>query len=494
MKSKKSWIAAGRFATISTGMLGVFSAAHAQPFVPGDLVVSRSVYMGSASTVVVGQNLPGGGQAIANGSYPNVFANESVDSSFGVTSPIFLDEIKTNGALDKVIAVPDSLLTTSFPSKSELALNLSQDHHSLTFMGYASPINHLDVSNSNTPNHFDPTNPVGTTVQRVIAQYNANGSVSATNVNSYSGNNGRAAIYANGNYYTVGNAGNGSGSPSQIVDNTGVQISKPGQSETTMVGNYSVTQNGYKADKPGKDNNFRGETIFNNTLYVTKGSGSNGIDTVYQVGNAGSLPTISNAANTPITIVTGFPTGLAKTNTAKFAPFGLFFANSDTLYVADEGDGTGTDANAGLEKWSKVNGVWHLDYTLQNGLNLGVQYSVNGLPTTLDPATTGLRNITGRVNSDGTVSIYAVTSTASGATDQGADPNKLVSITDQLNYTTSAQSLSEQFSILKSASYGEVLRGVAFAPTVPEPSSIAALLMGVAGLGFGVLKRRRSQV
>ena len=52
-------------------------------------------------------------------------------------------------------------------------------------------------------------------------------------------------------------------------------------------------------DKPGKDTNFRGLTIFDDTLYVTKGSGGNGVNTVYQVGPRGSLPTTSNAPGTP---------------------------------------------------------------------------------------------------------------------------------------------------------------------------------------------------
>ena len=51
-----------------------------------------------------------------------------------------------------------------------------------------------------------------------------------------------------------------------------------------------------------------------------------------------------------------------------------------------------------------------------------------GLPWA--PATDGLRNITGQVNRDGTVTIWGVTSTVSGNGDQGADPNKLVMITD----------------------------------------------------------------
>jgi hypothetical protein len=68
------------------------------------------------------------------------------------------------------------------------------------------------------------------------------------------------------------------------------------------VGTFSITQVNdpstgmpYASDKLGKDNNFRGLTLFNNTLYTTKGSGSNGVNTVYQVGATGSLPTLANA-------------------------------------------------------------------------------------------------------------------------------------------------------------------------------------------------------
>ena len=42
------------------------------------------------------------------------------------------------------------------------------------------------------------------------------------------------------------------------------------------------------------------------------------------------------------------------------------------------------------------------------------------------------------MNSNGTVTIWAVTSTVSANGDQGADPNMLVSITDTLANTTAA--------------------------------------------------------
>jgi phosphodiesterase/alkaline phosphatase D-like protein len=496
------------------GPVATFTDPTATTFAPGNLLVSSSIYSGNAGTVTVGSPLPGGGIANANGTYPNVWMNESQDGSFGVTSPIFLDQLTTSGtpvgSPFNVTAALGNTLATSFPSKSELSLNLSADGTAVTFMAYESGINALDVSNSNTPAVIDPTNPVPSVSQRAVAQIDANGNLQVTPVNAYSGNNGRAAILGStGDYYLVGNAGNGgkTGPVSSLSDNTGVQMVVPGGGpSTTVVGQVNGTfgqatgyQRGFAVglinpltglpygpdDKTGKDDNFRGETIFNNTLYVTKGSGGNGVDTVYQVGTPGSLPTFANAGTTPITVLPGFPSGLAAKdpNPQESYPFGIWFADANTLYVADEGmplktTGSGAvplsnaalDPHAGLQKWSLVGGVWQLDYTLQTGLSLGVQYSVangpNGevYPVALDPATAGLRNLTGKVNGDGTVSLFAVTSTVSTATDQGADPNRLVSITDNVAFTTSAQASGESFSTLKTARYSEVLRGVTFTP------------------------------
>jgi hypothetical protein len=497
-----------------------------------NLLISLSQYTGTATTVPYPGTLPDGAASVANGTYPNVFQNATADGSFGVTAPIFLDTVTSTGTLISAENLTQTVssqlgknITTSFSSKSELALNLTPTGTGVTFVAYLSPANALDVSNSNTPGYVDPTNPASSTVQRAIIQLDDEGNVvNITPIDAYSGNNGRAAVLgSNGLYYTVGNAGNGgfsltgattyisgsttSGSSTVTVTNvaglfvgevitgnniptknssnksitvtitsinasnntitisanattggtdaalavttgaittagsntvdasavstgitgisvgeiitgnnipttstvtvvsvdttnktftisanatasgvdpkakivaspstlsllssdTGVQAiadtSTSGQ--TTVVGaqqgttgastgnqyGFSITALGDAADKTGKDDNFRGLTIgTDGSLYVSKGSGGNGVDTVYKVtASTGSLPTLANASTATISVLPGFPTGLATnqpgsltapSNTV-YTPFGLWFANATTLYVGDEGSGAG---------------------------------------------------------------------------------------------------------------------------------------------------------
>jgi hypothetical protein len=174
-------------------------------------------------------------------------------------------------------------LVTSFSSKSELAINFSTNGSSLTFTDYNSTVGQFDVSNANTPGIIQPGNTdTATATYRAVAQVNQSGAIGVTTTDVYDGNNPRAVILDNatGKYYLAGNAG----------------------------------------------------------------KGSNGFNMVYDVGPLSSLP-----ASTPntISILPGFSTTLAKATPSAanpvYHPFGLFFANSTTLYVADEGSGSTSD-------------------------------------------------------------------------------------------------------------------------------------------------------
>jgi hypothetical protein len=176
-----------------------------------------------------------------------------------------------------------------------------------------------------------------------------------------------------------------------------------------------VTQLGDKADKIGKDTNFRGLTIFDDVVYFTKGSGGNGVNTVYFLDTTGKacpnglglpaanakLPTWPLAYNPEalqseglkpydMCILNGFPSAL-KSKTA--FPFGIWFANA-TLYVADEGNGetafsTATNeyseaaaqTTAGLQKWvfNAASGSWQLAYTRKRP-EVGAALHRAGLP------------------------------------------------------------------------------------------------------------------
>jgi hypothetical protein len=565
---RASAIISGRASNLLTMTIlaTAFSASAQAPFTPGNLVVSRSVYTAPPSSVYIGETLPPGcvpnktnkvtcGNAVLDATFPYVFNNDTPDPSFGITSPIYLDEMTPTGHVINSLQVPNSSTTTgdqlvtSFSSKSEEGLHLSTDGTYLTFMDYVAPLNTVDVSNANTPAVIDPTNPVPGSYYRAVATVNSQGQFSFTETNAYSGNNGRAALYVNTGstngvpnnfFYTVGNAGNGGNpEPQQVVNGAGVQIIQPAtQPEVaqtpglpTPVASFNVSQlAGVPAstDKVGKDDNFRGMTLYNNVLYVTKGSGSNGVNTVYFVDTTGTacpstsatpgiglpvpgapLPTTNLAPTYNSTtglasnmcILAGFPTEVNKLTNPVAYPFGLWFANATTLYVADEGDGvntysatsnTYTDAASsanpgGLQKWifNSSTQTWQLAYTLRTGLNLGTPYTVPGFPTGLNsatdgtnlpwaPATDGLRNIIGTVEGNRiqgySVVIWATSSTVSGDGDQGADPNKLYIITDRLTNTSPSVAAQETFTDLRDAVSGEVLRGVSFTPGTPVTS------------------------
>lgn len=518
---------------------------------PGDLLLSTTVFARDANLVAGVTQLPPGCAgnacvtAVASGEYPYVFNNASVDGNFGITSKIELLELDPDGRAVASIEVPNSTqpgvsaqddqMVTSFSSKSELALNLSPDGHQLSFMGYEAPVAALDVSNSNTPGVNDSSNPLSTPeYYRVIARVGADGRFHFTRTNAFSGDNGRAAITARVNGVDLAYmAGNSADSDTAYIEASGAQIAPASDlpesaqqaQAPTPVGSFNISELGLseKGDT-AKDNNYRGMAIEDGVLYYSKGSGGKGVNTVYFVDTSGSacasssatgsaggvglpaagamLPTqalgaggfgVSNGVLQPLNmcILAGFPSALNNGNPNPMHPFGLWFANDHTLYVADEGTGDNTYSGgsyvnaasgqggqqfAGLQKWvlNPSTHAWTLAYVLQAGLDLGQPYAVSGYPTGINPvaqggtglpwapATDGLRAVTGRVDRHGLVTLYAVTSTVSGSGDQGADPNKLVVVTDRVDATQPGT--QERFRTLRIAPAGTLFRGVSWAP------------------------------
>jgi hypothetical protein len=194
-----------------------FAQSTAFPgFTSGNLVVTRTVYTGGPNTVAIGQALPpvcpataacGTAKATDNGAGPstsssnNVWNNNKADGSFGITSPIFIDQMTPAGAVVTTLPVPTNMMVTSFSSKSEMGINLSTDGTVLTMMGYVAPANTIDVSNSNTPGVYDPTNPAGGSYYRGVLQIGANGAgiIHAERVQPGSGERGERLGHGNAN-------------------------------------------------------------------------------------------------------------------------------------------------------------------------------------------------------------------------------------------------------------------------------------------------------
>jgi hypothetical protein len=233
-------------------------------------------------------------------------------------------------------------------------------------------------------------------------------------------------------------------------------------------------------DNSGTSQDTRDVQIYNGQLYVsadsTEGSGHNR-SFVGTLGT-GTPTTLANSGNGPTQLPgTGTSTGkytitAATTNGINSAgqqinlsPESFFFANSTTLYIADSGDGKQSSATSslgdgGLQKWTydtnpgdSTFDMWVLDYTIYGGLGLVANSSASG--------TTGLLGLAGEVVN-------------------GQDPTYLFGVTDPLSATT--LQAGESFTELAAAPADSNFKGVAIAPTAPEPASFVLFGLGMAAL------------
>jgi hypothetical protein len=507
----------------ASALAGFAVPGHAQNaggFIPNALVVSRVHF--------VPDTTPRGGET-----YPEIFNDPNVS---GIQGTIFLDTYRPEPfapllqslpltALSQAQGASAPIITTSFSSKSEGSLHLSVDGRSLTYMGYNGAPGAEGVSNSYATLSAAQLQslPAGTLFfDRAVALVKYDGSVAVTDENfAFSGDNPRGAITVDGTqFYMAGNADSTEYKTTPVTGpglTIGVRYGLPG-APTPLVPNSTQLATYLATDRPDestkqhvKDNNWRGIGIFddangNPTLYVSKGSGGNGDDGVFQVENGcvggSGLPTLATT-NCIKQLIGDQATNPATGASSPLVPFAFFFANPTTLYMADEGnasipvlDANGKavlDANgqpvvdyvsdplAGLQKWVLVGGVWQLEYVLQDGLHLNEPQTVWGYP--VPTRTTGLRNMTGKVNGDGTVTLYAITAQSSEISGGEPDPTKLVEITDVLaathlplddsdndhvfrGFDGHGDSL-ERFVTLQVSRPGDVFRGVAFAPSNP---------------------------
>lgn len=331
----------------------------------------------------------------------------------GAATPVFLDEYDLSGMLIQSIAMPTMVsgshrrLTMSGTATSEGALTLSADRRYLTLGGYDANVGTASVATT--------SNTGGSAVNRVIGRVDMTGAVDTTTVitDAYSGANIRSVVTDDGtNIWSVGSNG-------------GVRYSSFGGTTTTQVNSTGPTNN-------------RNMNIFSGQLYVS--SAQNTFNGVHTVGTG--LPT---GGGNSTALLNGFGTLTGA------SPYDYYFADADTLYIADDSATAGVN---GIQKWTQSGGVWSRVMTFTAGL----------------PAGARMRQLTGVTDAFGVTTLYSTTTNTSGSS--------LVKLID-----TGAAST---FTVLANAGTNQVFRGIDFAP-IPSPGSIS--LLALAGLAMG--RRRR---
>lgn len=321
----------------------------------------------------------------------------------GAGAATFLDEYTTSGTLVQSIAV--SGLVNSGSAGSEGALSLSANGQYLTLAGYNAPVGTAGVATS-------------TTIARGVAEVGANGVVSTSffSDSSFSGSNIRSTASTDGGtIYATGGTG-------------GVRSTAFGSGTTAQVESATA--------------NTRVTNIVNGSMYFSTGSatGNAGIG-VYTMGPLGS----------PLAA----PTALF-TEAAGASPYDFYFANANTLFVADDR----TTAAGGLQEYTNTG----------SGFSLLTTFNLSGLTA---GTTAGLRGLTG----NGT-DLFGV------STD-----NRLVDF----------NLASGTFTTVATGATNTAFRGLDFAPAaappaVPEASTTASFgLLLALGLGGIIVARRRKQ-
>ena len=261
------------------------------------------------------------------------------------------------------------------------------------------------------------------------------GGPSGTPSSPFSGNNFRSVIPTGAStFYATGTS---SGSP-----NTGGAYYYDGSSFTQL--STTVT-------------NLRNVEIFGGQLFVSSASGS-----FLGISSVGSGTPTASGQTTSLTINMG-------TGASPYG-FALFDTNADntldTAFIADDRTATG----GGLNKWTFNGTIWSKSYSLL------LNSTGNALAST-GTGLLGLRGLAGSYDPVTGFTLYATTTETNN--------NQLIKIID------SGTSTPTSWTQLATAGTNNAFRGVDVITTaVPEPSTYAAILGGVALIGVAARRRR----
>lgn len=314
-------------------------------------------------------------------------------------------------------------LTISGTATSSGYLRNSANNRYLTLAGYDAAQGTAGV-----------TATASVTTNRVVGRLDlSTGAIEYTRISdAFSGDNIRSAVTDDGSQYWIGGTGTNPGVRSLTHNTSTPQTST--QLSTTVT-------------------NVRNVDIIDGQLFVSTGSGAfNGLNSVGSGIPSSSGQTISNF------------NGMDNGPDTSLSTFDYFFADANTLYLADDR----TSGNGGLEKWTLSSGTWTLRWALR-----ALDHDNNAGTADLN---LGLRGLTGQVQSDGSVSLFGVTT-------ESASVNFLVGFSDTLSATSLP--VGTKFNLLDTSATNTVFRGV---DLVPAPGT-AALAMVAALVS---VRRRRA--
>ncbi len=332
-------------------------------------------------------------------------------------------EIRTPSGVLKVLvpttsAPPQKRLTLSGTDPSEGLLTLSADGQYMVITGYDAPPGLANVATTTSA-----------AVPRVIARIDLalNIDTSTTLGSAFSGVSVRSACTEDGSQFWVAGG------------NSGIVLAPFGGSGGTTISTGSPTD-------------LRSVDIANGQLHATSGAGATnrGVNTI-----GTGIPT---TAGQSISVLSGMASGTA-------SPYDFWFADPQTLYVADDRAST---SGGGLQKWTESGGTWSLAYTLVPG-----------------PGTVTVRGLTGIRDQTGTT-LWATTTEATA--------NRLVRVVDTgagsafVTLATASPNTTYCGIRFLRTPYAVVLAGAGCPTSAGIPAIATAGGLPISGnLGFGLL-------